>query len=131
VAAPGDWIGLGGWCVLGRWRRQWAPAFWATLRTCLPPIASAGVRRVHLFGVLWPPALGGLLWLADRHGLAVSTDSSAPLLATTRRDPRKAGLRAATWRGNVAWWRQALAALRGSPHYRAPPCPTRQLELGL
>ena len=25
VAAPADWLGLGGWCVLGRWRRRWAP----------------------------------------------------------------------------------------------------------
>ena len=120
---PGDWLGLGGWCVLGRWRRRWLPAFWETLRACLPLAARAGVRRVHLFGVLWPPALGGLLWLADRHGLAVSTDSSAPLLAATWPDPRKAGVRAATCRGNVAWWRRRLVALRGSPHYRAPPVP--------
>jgi hypothetical protein len=131
VAAPADWIGLGGWCILGRWRRRWAPAYWETLRTCLPLIARAGPRRVHLFGVLWAPALGGLLWLADRHGLAVSTDSSAPLLAATRPDPRKAGLRAASCLGNVAWWRGTLAALRASPHYREPPRPARQLELGL
>jgi hypothetical protein len=131
VASPADWIGLGGWCILGRWRRCWAPAFWETLRACLPPIAHAGVRRVHLFGVLWPPALGGLLWLADRHGLAVSTDSSAPLLAATWPDPKRAGMRAATHRGNVVWWRHALASLRTSPYYRAPPRPPRQLALEL
>ena len=80
VATPADWLGLGGWCVLGRWRRRWLSAFWETLHACLPLAARAGLRHVHLFGVLWPPALGGLLWLADRHGLAASTDSSAPLL---------------------------------------------------
>jgi hypothetical protein len=129
VATPADWLGLGGWCVLGRWRRRWLPAFWETLRTCLPLAAGAGVRRVHVFGVLWLPALGGLLWLADRHGLAVSTDSSAPLLAATWPDPKRAGVRAATYRGNVAWWRRRLAGLRTGPHYREPPRPARQLEL--
>ena len=130
VAAPADWIGLGGWCILGRYRHRWAPAFWETLRAGLPPIARAGVRRVHLFGVLWPPALGVLLCLADRHALAVSTDSGAPLLAATWPDPKRAGVRAATYRGNVAWWRKSLATLRGSPHYRAPPRPTRRAGAG-
>jgi hypothetical protein len=125
VATPADWLGLGGWCVLGRWRRRWLPAFWETLHACLPLAARAGLRHVHLLGVLWPPALGGLLWLADRHGLAVSTDSSAPLLAPTWPDPKKAGVRAATYRGNVAWWRRRLAALRESPHYQAPPLQAR------
>jgi hypothetical protein len=71
------------------------------------------------------------MWLADHHGLTVSTDSSVPLLATTRRDTRKAGLRAPTCRGNVAWWRRAVASLRASPHYREPRRPARQLELRL
>jgi hypothetical protein len=131
VATPADWLGLGGWCILGRWRRRWLPAFWETLHACLTLASRTGVRRVHLFGVLWPPALGGLLWLADRHGLAVSNYSSAPLLAATWRDSKKSGVRAATPRGNVAWWRRRLAELRGSPLYRAPPRPARQLDLGL
>ena len=41
-------------------------------------------------------------------------------------------MRAATYRGNVAWWRKSLATLRGSPHYRAPPrADGGELELGL
>jgi hypothetical protein len=121
VARPGDWLGLGGWCVLGGWRRRWLPAFWATLHAVLPAAAAAGLRHVHVFGVLWPPALGGLAWLADRHGLTVSADSSAPLLAATWPDGAKAGLRAPGWRGNVAWWRRTLAGLRATAHYRRPP----------
>jgi hypothetical protein len=131
VATPRDWIGLGGWSILGRYQRQWLPAFWQTLSTCLPMIAAAGVPHVHVFGVLWPPALGGLLWLADRHGLTVSTDSSEPLLAATWADPKKASVRAATYRGKVAWWRLALATLRTSPFYREPPLLVRQLALAL
>ena len=63
------------------------------------------------------------LGAASVRGLLDSGAFSAPLLAATWPDPRKAGVRAATYRGNVAWWRRRLATLRGSPHYRAPPGP--------
>lgn len=119
-ALPGDWLGLGGWCLLGR-ARTLLPEFWRTLRRVLPAAAAAGLRHAHLFGVLWLPALGGLLWLCDRLGLGCSVDSAAPVLACTRGDPRKAGRRAAGWRENVTWWRAALAGLRDGRHYREPP----------
>lgn len=120
IALPGDWIGLGGWCLLGRWKR-WMPTFWATLYLILPRIASAGLQHVHIFGCLYLPALGGLLWLADQHGLSVSTDSSAPILSCTRGDAKKAGCRASDWRSNVEWWKNTLAGLRSSIYYRQPP----------
>jgi hypothetical protein len=122
-ATPADWIGLGGWCILGR-HTSWLSTFWATLRLILPPVADAGIRHVHIFGVLYRPALGGLLWLADQHGLTVSTDSSAPVLAARYTDPvklRKAGARAPEWEQNVRWWIEALATLRASVYYREPP----------
>lgn len=130
IAAPSDWLGLGGWCILGRWQ-SWLPEFWRTLRLVLPRVAAAGLTRVHLFGVLWQPALGGLLWLADRLGLTVSTDSAAPLLAATRGNAVKAGLRAEGFAENVAWWRDRLTRLRETEHYREPPmlAPARQLSL--
>lgn len=130
AARPGDWVGFGGWCILGRWT-SWRPEFWRTLDRCLPLVAAAGVGHVHLFGVLSLPALGGLLWLADRSGLTVSTDSTAPVLACTRRDAAKAGVRAAGWRANVAWWQHTLGGLRESRWYRAPPvgAAVRQLSL--
>lgn len=123
VATPADWIGLGGWCILGRFT-SWLPTFWATLRLVLPRVAASGVRHIHIFGVLYPPALGGLVWLADQHGLTVSSDSSAPVLSavyTTPAKRRKAGCRGETWEANVAWWRGRLAGLRDTPHYREPP----------
>lgn len=133
VATSTDWIGLGGWCILGRYT-TWLPTFWATLHAVLPRIAAAGIRHVHIFGVLYQPALGGLLWLADRHGLTVSTDSSAPMLSARFTDPaklKKAGARAPDWEQNVAWWVQRLATLRDTPFYRRPPTvpPLRQLWL--
>lgn len=119
VATPADWIGLGGWCILGRYT-TWLPAFYETLTRCLPLIASAGVRHVHILGVLYLPALGPLLWLADQVGLTVSTDSSAPLLSCARGNAKKAGVRAPYWRDNIAVWRHMLATLRDTPYY-APP----------
>lgn len=130
VAAPGDWIGFGGWCILGRWK-SWLPVFWAAMRATLPQVRAAGLSHVHLYGVLWEPALAGLLWLADREGLTVSTDSAAPLLASTRGDAHKAGIRAAGgWRANVDWWTGHLAGLRGSRWYGEPPAARgRQLAM--
>jgi hypothetical protein len=129
-ATPGDTLGLGGWCILGRWR-SWLPTFWAAMRRTLPRAAAAGLTSVHLFGVLYRPALGPLLWLCDRHGLALSTDSKSPALDVTWKDAKKAGARAPTWEANVAWWRDALAGLRDTGYYREPPSPhgARQLFL--
>ncbi len=77
---------------------------------------------------MWRPALGGLLYLADRHGLTVSTDSTAPVLACTRKNQKKAGVKRPYWRENVAWWQNTLANLRQSDYYQAPPeiAPARQ-----
>jgi hypothetical protein len=132
VARPGDWLGLGGWCILGR-HKTLMPVFWQTLWRVLPAVAGAGLSHVHIFGVMYLPALGGLLWLADRFGLSVSTDSTAPILACTWRNQKKAGARCAYWRDNVGWWVRTLGELRSSPYYSKPPClePARQGEIAL
>lgn len=119
-AAPGDWLGLGGWCLLGRAKTLLAE-FFRTCRAVLPLAERAGVRHAHLFGVLWEPALGGLCWLADSLGMSISCDSAAPVLACTRGDPKKAGCRMPLWRDNVGWWRGRVAAVRSTPCYREPP----------
>jgi hypothetical protein len=128
-STPADTIGLGGWCILGRWT-SWLPTFWDAMRQSLPLIADAGVKTVHIFGVLYRPALGGLLWLADQYGLSVSTDSSAPILQTTWKDQKKAGSLAPTWEENVAAYKQRLATLRQSPYYCEPKESERVLFLG-
>lgn len=129
VATPADWLGLGGWCILGR-ERRWMPTFWQTLRSVLP-LAAKVVKNIHIFGVLYQPALGGLLWLADQYGLSVSTDSTSPILNCTWKDKKKSGARCHYWRDNVAWWIDTLANLRTSEYYREPPttAPARQLTL--
>lgn len=127
VAQPEDWFGLGGWCILGR-QKRWMPTFWQALRRILPRIAQTGIKNVHIFGVLYQPALGGLVWLADQYGLSVSTDGTSPILACTWKDKKKSGARRPYWRDNVAWWLDTLANLRSSEHYRNPPslAPARQ-----
>ncbi len=124
-AKPDDVFGLGGWCILGR-QTRWMPTFWESMRRVLPRVASCGLTHVHIFGVLYQPALGGLLWLADQLGLAVSTDSSSPLLRgryTTPVARKKAGALAETWEENVALFKGRTASLRQSVYYREPPDP--------
>ena len=117
-----DWFGLGGWCILG-WFKSWIPQFWATCRRVLPMVAAKGVKHIHIFGVMYRPVLGGLLWLADQHGLTVSTDSSGPAMAVTWKDGKKAGAVRPTWEENCQWWIDALASLRSSEYYHEPPRP--------
>ena len=120
AAGPDDWLGLGGWCLLGRWT-SWLPEFWRTISRVLPMARDAGIRHAHLFGVLWLPALGCLLWLADRLGMTVSTDSSAPVRQCLGGDAVKSGRRRADWRENIAYWTALLAGLRQRPEYRPLP----------
>src|SRR5262249_10196024 len=128
VAQPGDWIGLGGWCLLGRAKRL-LPEFERTIVAVLPMAAARGIRHAHLLGVIWLPAVGRLLWLADGLGMTARVDSSAPVRACTRGHSRKAGCRATDWKANVAWWQTALTGLRESKHYREPHARLRQRSL--
>lgn len=127
-AAEGDYCGLGGWCILGRFT-SWLPVFQETLHQCIPLIADSPVRHVHIFGVLWDKALAPLLWMADQYGLTVSADSKRPITDCTQPNPKKAGVRQPYWRNNVKWWQNHLAGMRTSKFYRQPPRLHRQLIL--
>ena len=116
---PGDWFGLGGWCLLGR-SQTFLPEFIRTLRRVLPMVATAGVGHVHLFGVLWEPALAALQWFADENGLTASCDSAKPIRDCFGGDPIKAGCRREYWKDNVRFWQDMVATLRQSEYYREP-----------
>ncbi len=75
-----DILGLGGWCVLGR-LPSLMDDFLQTLDLVIPWIAKEGVKRVHLYGVIYAPALTALLAICDAYGVACSTDSSFPSYA--------------------------------------------------
>lgn len=118
-ATPDDALGFGGWCILGRFR-TWIPVFLETCWRTFPKIAQAGVAHVHVFGVMYEPALAPALWLADKFGLQLSVDSSAPVLACTWSNSKKAGVRAESVKANVEWWINRLNRLRESELYRKP-----------
>jgi len=50
----------------------------------LPFLGSEGVRRIHLWGVCYAPALGELLWLCDQWNIQLSTDSIGPQVRPVR-----------------------------------------------
>lgn len=129
-ADDNDWLGLGGWTNLGM-NRSLLPSFHEILHRCIPLIATSGVCHIHLYGVLLEQALAPLLFLADRYQLTVSCDSNRPLLDLTRRDFKRAGVRANYWRHNIVWWQKYCASLRSSKFYREPVTPSRQLIFDL
>ena len=78
-----DILGLGGWARIGQYRSL-LPSFATVLRSAIPTAAQAGIRRVHLFGVMLPEALGMLEWWCDQYGIQAQVDSSSPVMKTTR-----------------------------------------------
>lgn len=120
----GDWLGLGGWCILGRPQfRYWMPAFRETLLEVIPIVASSVVQHVHIYGVMYLPACGYLQHVCDRYGLTCSTDSKRPLddvRRSTQKGMIKSGARSFNWRENVQWWIDTLANLQQSEYYLCP-----------
>jgi len=74
----GDAIGLGGWCILGKQRRRLGRSFRETIVNVIPFLGDEGVKRVHIWGVIYPVGLGELLWMCNKHGITLSTDSAGP-----------------------------------------------------
>lgn len=122
-----DKLGLGGWCILGI-RRELMPVFQKTIEQVVPYAAEAGVKSLHIWGVIYPPALGLLQWWADLYGLSVSTDSTSPALqmvwggwgyAENRREIEKipVGKIGAARCVHVCQTRHYLEGLKSTRHY--------------
>lgn len=127
-----DILGLGGWCIVGKLPAAMMPTFRETIRSIIPFAAGKGVRQVHIWGVLYAPALGELLWMCDRHNVKLSTDSAGPVariaqgkwgyMGWTKKDyvrpnPQTRGLHMALHVQAVRCW---LACLKNTKHYREP-----------
>lgn len=127
----GDVLGLGGWAYTGKDRSfTLLTLFREMARQVIPLAAEHEVKAVHVWGVLMPAALGALLWEADQYGIAVSTDSTGPVVKITMSDWGYG-----EWRDNryqrpddpeafyhdrvhhVALTRQWLANFRSTPNY--------------
>lgn len=129
---PGDWFGLGGWCIIGKMPKRMMPVFSETVDVVIPYAAQRGVRHVHIWGVIYPYALGELLWMCDQYGIEVSTDSAGP-----SRNPAFGQWGYGNWRDNnykkpsvdtlgldrarhVELTRQWLKTLRSTTFYKEP-----------
>lgn len=73
-----DILGLGGWVGIGVRPKQLMPPFINTIQLIFPDIARAGVRQVHIWGVIYPHALAHLASLCNEYGVQLSTDSIGP-----------------------------------------------------
>jgi hypothetical protein len=72
----GDVLGLGGWCIIGKFQRQMMPVFVRTIELVIPFAANEGIKKIHIWGVIHPQALTVLLSKCVQYGLTVSTDSA-------------------------------------------------------
>lgn len=73
-----DILGFGGWCITGKMPKQMLPVFRDTILKVIPFVAQKGIKRIHIWGVIYPYALGEMLWMCDQHGIELSTDSAGP-----------------------------------------------------
>lgn len=84
VMKPDDIFGLGGWCITGLRRHEMLPNAAMILPGVFEVLGDAGVKRVHVFGVIIPAMLGFLLYLCDQYGIFLSTDSAGPCTEPAR-----------------------------------------------
>ena len=70
---PGDIFGFGGWCIAGLRRHEMLPAAALILPDVIDILGNAGIKRVHIFGVIYPDLLGFLLSLYDQYGIKLSS----------------------------------------------------------
>jgi hypothetical protein len=136
---PGDYFGFGGWCIIGKMPAQMMPVFRETVALVIPFLGKEGIKHIHIWGVIYPKALGVLLWECDQWGITVSTDSVGP---TTHPVFGQWGY--GEWRDNTyikppnaivglerarhtKLTRDWLGRFRSTPHYHAVSLPAKQL----
>lgn len=76
-AKPQDCIGMGGFCIVGRFKKQLAPQFYEIQEKAFPLIQKAGIKDIHLFGVTALPILENWLKIAQGYNFNLSIDSSS------------------------------------------------------
>ena len=76
VMRPGDWFAFGGFCIIGK-NKSLLPVFVETVERVLPLLRARGIERAHILGVCWHRALIAAAALGRKHGVLMSTDSSA------------------------------------------------------
>lgn len=77
---PGDFFGMGGFCTLGLFPWRFLPVFREIIHQLVPFLAREGIKHIHIWGCVFAPALGELLYMCDHSGITLSTDSVGPSL---------------------------------------------------
>jgi len=72
----GDWFAFGGFCIVGM-NKSLLPVFVETIDRTLPLLRRRGIERAHILGVCWHVAIEEAAALGRKHGVQMSTDSSA------------------------------------------------------
>lgn len=79
-----DCFGFGGFCIIGQRRNSMTPdgctfpeQFVCIVEEVMPLLQFAGIKRAHVFGVSYLPALRQVIPIAERHGVALSIDTSS------------------------------------------------------
>ena len=136
-----DTFGLGGWCISGKMPTVMREPFDDTISLVLPVLARAGVKRLHIWGVMDSLFLGPLLYLCDEYGLHLSTDSSGPSVRPAngewgykgwrnpnfkRPDPIVRGIFRAL---HVHETRKQLARMRQTKYYKPPVIQLKQMVM--
>lgn len=73
-----DVFGFGGFCIVGKMRRRMMPIFAETVKLVMPLINEAGIKQVHLWGVLLDEALAQIGYWCNKYNIKLSTDSVGP-----------------------------------------------------
>lgn len=73
---PDDWFAFGGFCIIGMQPRL-KPLFVQTVRTVLPLLVKAGIKRAHILGVFVADMVDFATKEARTHGIVMSNDSSS------------------------------------------------------
>lgn len=76
IARPGDCIGMGGFCIIGR-NKSLQPQFFEIQERAFPMIKLARIEDIHLFGVTTMPVLKRWTEIAKPYEFNLSVDSSA------------------------------------------------------
>ena len=91
----GDIFGLGGWCITGLLKERMRPLFQQTMHLLIPYLGRKGVKWTHIWGVIYPEAIGELQYLCDQYDIKLSTDSTGPAV-----NPVRGEWGYAEWRNN-------------------------------
>lgn len=101
-----DMFGFGGFCITGKMRRKMMPVFADTVKKVMPEIAGAGIKKVHLWGVMLDEALAQIGYWCTKFNIELSTDSVGPSVK-----PALGSWGYSDWRNKT--YRQPPTAIRG------------------